>query len=106
MNNILTLSIDVTKIDKNYIKTITRRDGSVAKFLDISVLPNREGVNEYGHCAMVVQGVSKEAREQGIKGPILGNAKEIERRQDAPAPAPQRRVQDPAFMRDEDPFSF
>jgi hypothetical protein len=106
MNSILSISLDVTKIDKAYLKQVTKRDGSKAVYLDLAVLPNREGVNEYGHCAMVVQGISKEAREQGEKGPILGNAKEIIPRSQAPAPAqaPARQPHPASSQGDDIPF--
>lgn len=55
--------------------------GAKGTYLDIVLIetPN----SEYGDY-MIVQGVSKEEREKGIKGAILGNAKIFQsRKQDA-----------------------
>ena len=62
-----TLKIDVTKIDKKYLF----KANSGAVYLDV-VLFRNDG--KYGDDHVVVQSISKEAREAGEKGPILGNA--------------------------------
>lgn len=64
----ISLKIDVTKIDKS--KLFKGKQGT---YLDAVLIetPN----NQYGDDYMIVQSVSKEEREQGIKGAILGNAK-------------------------------
>jgi hypothetical protein len=63
--------IDVTKIDK--AKLFEGKNG--AKYLDVCLIdtPN----DKYGNSHMIVQSVSKEEREAGVKGAILGNAKTI-----------------------------
>ena len=43
--------------------------------------------SEYGDF-MIVQEVTKEERQAGVKGAILGNAKHLGQRQQAPAAAP------------------
>jgi hypothetical protein len=55
--------------------------------LDITLLENRDGVDQYGNHGMIVQDVTKEEREDGIKGPILGNFKivDVKPKQTAPA---------------------
>jgi hypothetical protein len=86
------LSIDVTKIDK--AKLIPGRkkrpDGSVAKYLELVVMENRDGEDQYGNTHMVVQGISKAEREAGERGAILGNGKEAfaakPQRQQRPVP--------------------
>ena len=65
--------INVSKIDKS--KIFVGRQGA---YLDITLLENKNGVDEYGNHFMVVQDVSKEDREAGIRGAILGNAKKLE----------------------------
>jgi hypothetical protein len=85
-------SIDVTKIDKAHIKSITKKDGTVGKYLDLIITENREGVNQYGNLYMVRQGVSKEARDAGTKGAILGNGKTFG---DQQAPAQRQPEQPP-----------
>lgn len=78
--------LDVTKIDKKYLFP-----GKKGTYLDIVLMENRDGPDQYGNDYMVVQGISKEARAAGEKGPILGNAKIIEsqRKQRAPEPRPE-----------------
>lgn len=86
------LSIDACKIDKAKIKTVVKKDGTTAKYLELVVMENREGEDQYGNTHMVVQGVSKEERQAGVKGAILGNGKEWgrqEQRQAVPAHRPQ-----------------
>lgn len=66
--------IDCTKIDKT--KLFAGKNG--AKYLDIVLMENRDGPDRFGNDYMVVQGVSKEERQRGVKGAILGNAKNFE----------------------------
>lgn len=74
--------IDVTKMDKAHFFK-----GQKGTYADIVLMPNRNGTDQYGNDGMVTQGISKEARENGQKGPILGNYKKINRGTDAkPAP--------------------
>ena len=76
MPNIITAKIDVTLIDK--LKLFegkkANRKGVNAKYLDIVLIPTPN--NAFGDTHMIVQSVTKEEREAGIKGEILGNAKE------------------------------
>ncbi len=65
----ITGKIDVTKIDKDLL--FTGKNG--AKYLDIVLWETPD--NKYGHDYMITQSVSKEARDAGKKGAILGNAK-------------------------------
>lgn len=59
--------IDVTKLDKSkFFK------GKKGIYADIVLIDTPNG--EYGDF-VIVQGVSKEEREAGVKGAILGNAK-------------------------------
>lgn len=65
--------IDVTKIDKTKLFK-----GAKGTYLDIALIetPN----NQYGDSHMITQSVSKEEREAGVKGAILGNIKTLETR--------------------------
>lgn len=67
---IIRAKIDVTKIDKSKIFV-----GAKGKYIDITLLENRDGPDQFDNDFMVVQDIGKEARERGEKGPILGNAK-------------------------------
>ena len=70
---IIKCKINVSKIDKS--KMFVGKQGT---YLDITLLENKNGVDEYGNHFMVVQDVSKEDRQAGVKGAILGNAKKLE----------------------------
>lgn len=67
------IKIDVTKILKEHL--FQGKNG--AKYLDITLWENRDGPDQYGNTHRADQSISKEAREAGEKGPILGNAREF-----------------------------
>lgn len=69
---IIRAKIDVTKISKAHIF-----QGAKGKYIDITLLENRDGADAYGNNFMVVQDLGKESRERGEKGPILGNGKTV-----------------------------
>ena len=64
--------INLAKIDKE--KLFKSEKGNI--YLDIVVIETQN--NEYGNSHMVVQSVSKEERDKGIKGAILGNLKQLD----------------------------
>ena len=68
MTRIVRLKIDVTKIDKARLF-----QGKKGTYLDATVFLNDEP-GQYGDNGMITQDVSKEEREAGTKGAILGNA--------------------------------
>jgi hypothetical protein len=72
---LITASIDVTKIDKARLVAGKKvnAEGKVARYLDMTLIETPD--NQYGDSHMIVQSVSKEEREQGIRGNILGNGK-------------------------------
>lgn len=69
MGNIISMRIDVTKIDKKKLYV-----GEKGTYLDIVALMKDEA-DQYGNHGMIVQQVTKEERIAGVKGAILGNAK-------------------------------
>jgi len=73
MKKTIALKIDVTKIDKQRLFK-----GKKGTYLD-AVLMFDDQDDQYGNNGMIVQSVSKEEREKGIKGEILGNAKDLTR---------------------------
>jgi hypothetical protein len=79
---ILKLKIDVTKIDKSRLFT-----GSKGTYLDATVLI-KDAPDQYGNDGMIVQDVTKEERESGQRGEILGNAKWMGTDRPSGAPAP------------------
>jgi hypothetical protein len=69
----ISAKIDVTKIDKSLLYK-----GAKGTYLDITLIENREGTDQYGNDGFIAQSVSKEAREAGEKGPIIGNYRNIQ----------------------------
>lgn len=51
--------------------------GAKGTYLDLMLIPNKQGTDQYGNDGMVVQRVSKENHAKGIKGPILGNYRNL-----------------------------
>ena len=74
-------SINLSKIDK--AQFYVGKDGK--KFMNIAIIENRDGKDQYGNDGMITQSVSKEDRLKGVKGPIIGNWRRIEAK-DKPAP--------------------
>lgn len=87
----ITLKIDVTKIDKNLLFK-----GKKGTYLDVVLFENTKP-SEYGDTHFCVQSVSKEDRDRGIKGPIIGNATVPTHEQ----PEERRPSQPPARQSDE-----
>jgi len=69
MSKLIAIKIDVTKIDKARLF-----EGQKGSYLDATVFLNDEE-DQYGNNGMITQSVSKEERESGVKGNILGNVK-------------------------------
>ncbi len=65
----ISLKIDVSKIDKSRLFK-----GAKGTYLDAILIETPEG--KYGDY-MIAQSVSKEERQAGVKGAILGNGKNI-----------------------------
>lgn len=61
--------IDVSKIDKAHLF-----EGKKGKYLDFAL---HDKPNEYGDDGFITQSVSKEARDKGVKGAIIGNWKTV-----------------------------
>jgi hypothetical protein len=90
--------IDVTKIDKSFLFK-----GKSGTYLDVALIPNKSGRDQYGNDGMIVQSVSKQARQEGKKGPILGNYVDMDQRHSEPK---QKTVsaRDPFGPEDDIPF--
>ena len=69
MTRLVKLKIDVTKIEKNRLF-----HGKKGTYLDATVFLDDEP-DQYDNNGMITQEVSKEERDAGTKGAILGNAK-------------------------------
>lgn len=68
MSQPIRVKIDVSKIDKSQLFK-----GVKGTYLDLYLYPTPD--DKYGNDFRVTQDVSKEARQAGQKGAILGNAK-------------------------------
>lgn len=66
-----TAKIDVTKIDKSEIYV-----GQKGKYIELVFFENRDGTDQYGNDGFVSQSIAKSRRDNGERGPILGNWKE------------------------------
>lgn len=75
--------INVKKIDKDRLYV-----GEKGTYLNGVFLENEEGTDSYGNDGFIVQDVSKEEREQGIKGPIIGNWRKLNVTRKPAAPKP------------------
>ena len=64
------LKIDVTKIDKSKLF-----QGQKGTYLDAQVFIDIDQLDQYGNSGMITQAVSKDERDSGQQGAILGNAK-------------------------------
>ena len=82
MNNmdLINIQINVSEIDKNKLF-----EGKKGKYLNAVLIPTPG--NQYGNDYMIVQSITKEERERGDKGKVLGNAK-IHVKQEAQVDAP------------------
>jgi hypothetical protein len=67
------VKIDVTKIDKTAI-----HDGKKGKYIDLTLMENRDGRDEYGNDGFVIHDLGKDRRLAGVLGPILGNWKQLD----------------------------
>lgn len=104
----ITLSIDCLLIDKARLKDFKKKDGKMAKYAELILIPTPN--SDYGDF-IVKQSVTKEEREAGKQLPILGNAKYLERRSGGPsakhsAPAEKEAFSpgDPTLADSEVPF--
>lgn len=85
----ISVKLDVSKIDKNKLYK-----GEKGIYLDATIIM-RDEPDQYQNIGMIVQNVSKEEREQGIKGVILGNVRYLQKK--APEQLPQQEFNDLPF---------
>lgn len=77
--------INVTRIDKSLLFK-----GEKGTYLNIAIFPNKNGVGQFGDTHFIAQEVTKEQRDSGIKGPIIGSFTMPE---EAPPPQTYRKPQ-------------
>ncbi len=94
----LKITIDVKKLDKTAF--FEGKKGEM--YASLVVWPNKDGENQYGNVATVKQDMG--AERKGEQTPIIGNAKPLRKRQDAPAAKPQQALKADYDDADEVPF--
>lgn len=90
----IVIKLNASKIDKDHMF-----EGKAGKYVDLCLMENRDGPDQYGNDGFVVQGVSKESRAAGERGPIVGNWRNIHTSNQGPARTPvtkQGKVTGPA----------
>ena len=88
MGKTIAAKIDVTLIEKDRLfkgKKPNKKE-LLPMYLDV-ILIETVG-DKYGNDFMVVQAVTKEERQKGVRGPILGNAKFLAGKDGGRQPAP------------------
>lgn len=81
----ISVSISSDKIDRSLV---VEKGGK--RYLNLRLIENKDGPDQYGNDGFVVQDVPKERRAEGERGPIVGNWKDWDRRKDNPNPRPQQ----------------
>lgn len=66
----VSLKINVSQIDKMRLFK-----GQKGQYLDATVFIDINDLDQYGNSGMITQDVSKDEKQQGVKGNILGNCK-------------------------------
>jgi hypothetical protein len=66
----VSLKINVSKIEKTRLFK-----GEKGQYLDATVFIDLDELDQYGNSGMITQDVSKEEKQAGTKGAILGNSK-------------------------------
>ena len=94
----ITVTIDVKKLNKDHFITgKPGKDGKSPVYCDLILFPSKE--ERYGNTHFVVQGVSKEKREAGVRGENVGNAK-------VPAAEPPQRQRQPLHQKPGQPSRY
>tara|TARA_R110000850_G_C9729658_1_gene443179 strand:- start:45 stop:449 length:405 start_codon:yes stop_codon:yes gene_type:complete len=63
------------KINLSQIDMARAFQGQKGQYLDATIFVNMDELDQYGNSGMITQDVSKEEKDQGVKGNILGNGK-------------------------------
>lgn len=85
----ISLSIKTEKLEKEHII-----QGKSGKIVAVVLFENKDGRGQYGDDGFVVQSVSKEAREAGVRGPIVGNWRYIGQGATGANSKPKQEVED------------
>lgn len=91
------------KIDAKKVKRELFFKGKSTEYMDLTLIDNKTGKDEYGNDGFVVQDVGKEARLRGEKGPIVGNWRHVGGSSQRPAGEASRRPTPPTKRPPQDP---
>jgi hypothetical protein len=69
--------------------------GAKTLSLDVTLMDNRTGPDDYGYDGFATLDIGKQRRESGERGPILGNWKHLGQRQAPPAATPSPAKSEP-----------
>jgi hypothetical protein len=100
MPKLIAIKIDVSKIDKARLYK-----GTKGTYLDATFFLN-DDADQYGNHGMITQSVTKDERESGEKGAILGNVKVIGEYADKGGAKKPAAVSQPAMDDDSDSLPF
>ena len=81
----VSLKINVSMIEKARLFA-----GQKGHYLDATVFIDTDQLDQYGNSGMITQDVTKPEKDQGVKGPILGNCKVFWKESANTAAAPQQ----------------
>lgn len=99
----ITISIDVSLLDKSRFKRVARKNGKEGVFCDLVLIETPQG--KYGDF-MVKQSVTKEERAAKKEMPFLGNGKDWRRGDGVAARGPDRVNNQPAQPSGDDEVPF
>ena len=72
----VSVSLDLKKLDLNRCPVVTKKDGTEARYLNMTTFINTDQQDQYENNGFIAQTQSKEEREAGEeRPPILGNVK-------------------------------
>ena len=87
-------SINVTKIEKGEIYV-----GKNGKYVGLAFFANKGGPDQFGNDGFVTQEISKERRDNGERGPIIGNWKDLGGAAPQPEPTQHQQAKSNAYQR-------
>jgi len=91
----VSVSLDLKKLDLSRCPVVTKKDGTEARYLNMTTFINTDELDQYENNGFIAQSQSKEEREAGKeRPPILGNVKVFYTEGAAPA-APDPVVNSP-----------
>jgi hypothetical protein len=96
MSKLITISIDLMKIDKSKIKEFTRKDGTKGKSVDLILFVNEE-IDKFGNNVSVALSKQKDSNDPTI---YIGNGK------DRSIESPKLEVKKPTLNSQEDDLPF